>query len=132
MVFEIMAFYIHIKIIMEVNMTVSQIYTIQEAVSGDTFKGVRFSVVINGSPLDLTGSTIIMEVFTSHNTSTIFSNEVDNAKISVINPPTAGIFELNKQIITLPVGIWNYEIRFTLSDGTKSTYVSGTWTISEN
>ena len=113
-------------------MTVSQIYTIQEAVSGDTFKGIRFSVVINGSPLDLTGSTIIMEVFTSHNSSTIFSNEVDNAKITVINPSTAGIFELNKQIITLPVGIWNYEIRFTLSDGTKSTYVSGTWTISEN
>ena len=62
------------------------------------------------------------------------SNEVEfstgNGKMSIINPSTNGIVELNKQVISFSsYGTFSYEMKFILSDGTITTFLAGTWTI---
>lgn len=106
-------------------------YRMPDAISGDTFDGVRWTVLVNGSPLDLTSALITMNIKV-HKKITVFSTAIDNAKLQIVNPPTSGIFELPRQIITLSPGNYSYETIFYLSGGLVKTYLSGNWLITEN
>lgn len=105
-------------------------HNLPDAVNGDTFLGCRFTITVNGSPLNLTSGSVEMVVLANgafHKFST------ENGKMTIINPPDAGIVELNKQVIDINAyGVFNYKMIFKLSDGSIHTYLTGTWTISRN
>lgn len=102
-------------------------YDFPTHVDGDTFDGVRFTVKANGSPVDLTDATIDMnmEVLSSIRT---FSTS--GSQLAIQTPPTDGIFEFSKQIVSVGVfGTFPYEIIFYLRNGDVKTYLKGNWTI---
>ena len=106
-------------------------YTIPTAIKDDTFDGVRWTINVNNAPLDLTGALIEMRI-TVCKKIVLFSTQTGNEKLKIIAPPTSGIFELSKHIISLSTGNYPYEMVFTLQDGTVKTYFHGTWLITEN
>jgi hypothetical protein len=102
-------------------------YNFPSHINGDSFDGVRFSTNINGSPINLTNATIEMTVYAGSEIA-VFSTT--NGKLTIINPPTSGIFEFDKQIVHFnTTGTFNYKIVYK-TDAYK-TYVTGTWTITQ-
>ena len=89
--------------------------------SGDTFEGVQFDVVVNGTPANLTGATITMS-FTK--TSTLFTSP-GHIEISA----TPGRFIFKRQVIIMPLGLHEYRIKILFADGTSKTYIRGQWRI---
>lgn len=101
---------------------------------GDTFEGQQFTVVVNGSALNLANvSVITMDVRKSGNTKLILrlSTNVEYGGITVVDAPN-GIFQIDEQIIDIPAEDYVYDIEFTFTNGKKKTYVYGTWTITQD
>jgi hypothetical protein len=106
-------------------------YNITDAITNTTFEGVEFTVTFNTLPLDLTGADIKMNVVNKK-----FINS-QNYQYSVGNGITItdavnGVFTFDEQIITIPSGLWKYDITFHLADGSVHTLIKGDWTILEN
>ena len=104
-------------------------YLPQPAVNGDTFLGFQLTVLVNGTPLNLTSASIIMTVDVN-GTPVVFST--GNGKL-VITDATHGIFEFSKQIVDFwSYGNFPYEMTFRLSNGDVKTYINGSWTITRS
>jgi hypothetical protein len=103
-------------------------YNFKDHVTGDTFAGVQFEVLVDNTPLDLTDADIFMHVKDSPvaKTKTVFST--DNGKLE-INDAAAGKFKFKKQVIDLFPKEYVYDIEIHLSDGGIYTYIEGTWLI---
>jgi hypothetical protein len=56
------------------------------------------------------------------------TNEVSGG-ITVLNPPTDGIFKIDSQIVDIEIGNHVYDIEITFANGDVRTYVSGNWLI---
>ena len=104
-------------------------YDFLDHVNGDTFDGVKFAITVNGSPLDLTGASVEMNMYLEVGSRPIvFSTQ--NGKLEITNPPTDGLLEFKKQIVAVPtLAKYFYQMVYTLQDGTVKTYLEGSWTI---
>jgi hypothetical protein len=96
-------------------------YDLPEAVAGDTFGPITFTVTQNGSPRNLTRATINLKV----NGSNFW---VTPTQI-VLTTPASGIFTIPAQILSLAAGVYDIEIEIIFSGGEVRTYVAGTWTV---
>jgi hypothetical protein len=99
---------------------------------GDTFDQVEFEMKLNGSPVNITGSTIIMELKTGANSSSetpVLSLTSVASNGITITQPTLGKFKINSQVINIPVGYYNYDIAITFADLSVKTYVTGQFKI---
>lgn len=102
-------------------------YNFPDHTTGATFDGVEFTVVEDGSPLNLTGAKIEMYVGKSAaNVRAAFTTE--NGSLTIPDP-TAGKFQLPKQIITLQPGVYYHTIEITLQTGEVRPYIFGSWPI---
>lgn len=105
-------------------------YNLKTHKSGDTFDGVSFTITVNSSPLDLTGASIEMTVFSQGNgLKQVKKFTVGNGL--TITSPASGQFEIDEQVIDLTPNTYYYEIEFTLQDGSVKTYVCGEWRITK-
>ena len=93
---------------------------------GDTFSGYQITLTVNGAAKDLTGATIVLTLADGYGTLTT----VDSGGIT-LTTPASGIFTIDEQIITFSQRTYNYEIKFTFSDGSIKTYIEGTWQITD-
>ena len=98
---------------------------------GNTFNGAQFTVSVNGTPLDLTGASIVMDFRSDPNSSILQLSLALGTGLTLITP-AAGIFKLDAQIFPLLPGVYFYDMLITLPNGTKKTYISGTCTIAED
>lgn len=101
-------------------------YNIQDTVKGDTLDEVAFTVLEDGSPINLTGYAIkIMfkkyPLLVSSLTLSIGSG------LSIIDA-AQGQFKINEQIITLDVGQYFYDIQFTNGSEVR-TYIKGEFNV---
>lgn len=94
----------------------------------DTYKGHRFQILIDGSPLNLTGANIEMDVRQSVSNSTSHEFSTANGKI-IIEPGVNGWFVFIEQVIDIPANNYVYDIKITLPNGKVHTYIYGTWAI---
>ena len=96
---------------------------------GDTFKGVSFTVTVNGVASDLTNATIKMMLKTSTNSSTpSVTLSTANGKI-VITSAFEGKFKVIPHIVAISDGFYYYDIQITYQDGTVKTYIDGSWKV---
>jgi hypothetical protein len=104
-------------------------YDFPNHVNGDTFDGVKFAITVNGSPLDLTGASVEMNMYVADGERpVIFST--NNGKLTITDPPTSGLLEFNRQVVSVPtLATYFYQMVYTLRDGTVKTYLEGNWTI---
>jgi len=99
-------------------------------IKGDTFDEVNFELKINDAVVNLTGSTIRMQLRKNADdvTPALSLTSVANAGIT-INAPTLGQFKINQQIIDIPIGEYLYDIQLTYATGVVKTYIKGTFSI---
>lgn len=97
---------------------------------GNTFNGVRFTISLNGSVLDLTGATISVQFRKSYTSPAVLTLTVGNG-ITITNP-TGGQFNIDSQIFWMLPDAYQYEIRITLSTGVVKSWIGGTATIIED
>ena len=104
-------------------------YNFQDHINGDTFDGVSITTTLNGTPLDLTGASITMNMYMNRGDSPIVFSTA-NGKIAIIGDPVDGKIEFKKQVVSVvSPAQYFYQMIFTLSDGTVKTYLEGTWNI---
>lgn len=102
-------------------------YIIPEHETGTTFEGLLFEVKINDIALDLTGSEVTATFRHSKNWAVIKILSLGHGLTLVT--PASGTFKLDRQLINWRAGLWDYEIRFELTDGTVKDYIEGTWNL---
>ena len=101
-------------------------------IKGDTFDEVAFSIKINNVVLDLTGAVIKMQL-KKNSTDTVPAlsfTSVGSAGITITNA-SGGLFKINQQIINIDVFNYVYDIQLTLASGVVKTYVSGTFSVTQ-
>ena len=101
-------------------------YQFPDAVNSSTFEGSQFTMIKNGSPMDLTSASITMNV-DANGTNVQFSTMNEKLRITdAVN----GVFEFRKQVVDFwSYGTFPYEIIFKFPNGDIKTYINGTWTI---
>ena len=105
------------------------ILTLPDVVRTNEMPAIQFTVVIDGTVLDLTGATIKC-VFKQTEASPSALSLAVGTGITLTNP-TAGIFTIDKQIISIPVYNYLYDIEITVGTAVK-TYIKGTLNVLQN
>ncbi len=106
-------------------------YSIPTHTKGDTFEGVRFTLLNqDGSPVDITNASIEMGVSVDTQTPAFYTFSTANDKIDIINGAN-GVFELKEHIVNFDAATYFYQIKFTFPSGTVKTYIEGFWEITE-
>ena len=97
-----------------------------------SFEAVIFTMLVNGVAQDLTGSTIKMQIRKEPGGVAFTSlTSVGSAGIT-ITTPTSGVFQINKQIFSIPAYSYVYDIQITYSDGTVKSYIDGAFNVLPN
>mgnify|MGYP007070986917 CR=1 FL=1 len=108
-------------------------YNFPDHITGDTFQGVQFEILVNELPLDITGSTISMVcrptmLRAGQTQHTVFN--FDSNSFEILDG-AAGKFTFKKQVVSLAENVYKYSIKITLSNNDVHTYISGSWTITD-
>lgn len=90
---------------------------------GDTFDGVEFQINVNGSPLNLTGATLLMVIKTTANAPTVSATLTETTGLTITNA-LQGKFVIDEQILPLSAGQYIYDIQITIGTKVKS-YIKG-------
>lgn len=103
-------------------------YNFPDHTNGDTFKGVEFEILVNSSPLDLTGSNITMQIRESYSSPSKIEFTTINSELEITDA-TNGKFKFKEQIVKVVPRKYVYDIQIVLSNGNKFTYIKGYWII---
>ena len=120
-------------------MAISTTVTLPTHIKGDTFRVLGFTLtqtvvveeVETTEPIDLTGAQIFLQVRPTLNSEAVYLNLAVGDGITIVDGPE-GRFQIDEQIIDIPVGKHYYDIEITLSTGFKFTWFIGTWTITSD
>jgi hypothetical protein len=101
-------------------------------IKGDSFEAVNFQMLVNTVALNLTGSTLRMQLRKEYGGIIYLSlTSVANAGITITNSAN-GLFKINKQVINIEAANYIYDIELVKSDGTVKTYISGNFLITND
>lgn len=106
------------------------IYNIQPHLRGNTFDGLQFEVIINGSPKDLTHTTIKID-FRRGSKTGVIEKSLTNGLGITITDPVHGIFKMDMILADMPSAIYYYDVLF-IDGSVRKTYIEGTWAINQN
>lgn len=98
------------------------------AIRGDTFPGFVMTISLNGEPVDLTGSTITMQIKKQACDDTAQLEFSSNDGITIIEP-LSGSFQLDESIISIDPRSYVYDIQLELSSGKVITPVGGVFVV---
>ena len=119
-------------------MAFSATVNLPRQLKGDTFPTLDFLVgkvvvvddVETEEVIDLTGAKIRMQVRPKLNSEVVFLELEIGDGLTVF--PVQGRFQIDEQVIDIPVGTHYYDIEITLASGVKFTWFIGTWTITSD
>lgn len=94
-----------------------------EATRGDTWRGAKIRILVNGEPLNLTGAGIRMQFKQSAAAPSVAELSV-GAGITITDALGGG-FTLNAFVFYMPAGRYMYDIEITLASGEIKTYMGG-------
>ncbi len=98
---------------------------------GDTYQGVEFQLIKNGSAIDLTDATIKADFKLKNSGKTLMTMSTDNDKIA-ITYPLEGRFIFSPQVISVQAGAYQYDIQIQFNDDSLKTYIEGTMTVEQD
>jgi len=102
-----------------------------EHYKGDTFKQIPMVYKLNGTPQDLTGAIIRMQLRKERDgVSYLELTSVANAGITITNA-TTGSFKINTQVINIHAGNYVYDIEFNIN-GVIETLIKGDFIITND
>lgn len=101
---------------------------------GDTFGGQLFSFreEINDVlvPIDLTGTSIILQLKILENCKFSFEFSTENLLITLPDPAMGQVY-LESTIIDILEGLYLYDMQITFPDGVVRTWIKGNWPITK-
>jgi hypothetical protein len=100
----------------------AQVYIIPSIVSGTTDNGRQFTIIRNGSPVNITA---VEATFKSIKATKVLTNGAGFTIIDAVN----GVIQMDSQLIDWPFSMYEYKIQLTLVDGSKKVYVIGKWNL---
>ena len=103
-------------------------YNFPDQYRGDTFEGIEFTINKNGSPLDLTGAEICIQVKVDKKTD-LFVIEWTETDGITITDAVNGVFQIDETIIDVPAAQYQQDVQITLASGEVFTPTFGTWLI---
>jgi hypothetical protein len=95
--------------------------------SGDTWAGIgSITILENGLPLNLTGSKIYIDFRSAYNSASpsVLTLTTDNNTITIVNA-VSGIISIPRQILSVPTGLYNYDLEVDFQNGDSKTYLEG-------
>lgn len=101
-------------------------YNIQDTVKGDTLDEVVFTILEDGSPIDLTGYDI--KIMFKKYPILVSSLTLEIGSGITVTDAAQGQFKIDEQVISLDVGQYFYDIQFT-NDTEVRTYVKGEFNV---
>jgi len=102
-----------------------------EHYKGDTFKQIPMVYKLNGTPQDLTGAIIRMQLRKEKDgVSYLELTSVDDAGITITDALN-GAFKINEQIIDIQSGNYIYDIEFNIN-GVIETLIKGDFIITND
>ena len=102
-----------------------------EHYKGDTFKQIPMVYKLNGTPQNLTGAVIRMQLRKEKDgVSYLELTSVANAGITIIDPVN-GTFKINTQVIDINAGNYIYDIEFNIG-GVIETLIKGDFIITND
>lgn len=99
------------------------IYNFPDIKQTNTFKERTITVIVDGSPLDLTGATVCMQVRERSTTQVVFE-----FPITITDAPN-GVLTIAPFNVVMHPKTYEYDLRITLSDGTILTYIQGNFPV---
>jgi hypothetical protein len=90
---------------------------------GDTFKSMVFKFVKNGTNIDLTGYTFLIQFRPGGRYRTPSIEWTLNSGVKVLDP-LSGELIIESQLIDIDAGVYDYDIQMT-KDGVTDTYIEG-------
>ena len=102
-----------------------------EHYKGDTFKQVLMVYKVNGTPVNLTGAIIRMQLRKERDgVSYLELTSVANAGITITDAVNGG-FKINTQVININAGNYIYDIEFNIG-GVIETLIKGDFVITND
>lgn len=91
---------------------------------------INFTLDLDGSPIDLSGCTVRMQIRPDYGSNTLSLSLTEGDGITVTGTDHNNIEVIKK--ITLTAGTYVYDLEVESSDGSVKTYVRGDFIISED
>jgi hypothetical protein len=111
---------------------IASTYDFKPQIRGNTFDGIEFTMEKDGTPIDLTGVDIKMELRITENDPKPIRTLNIGDEIEVISP-TAGTFRIKDNwVVNIQADVYLYDIKFFFSTTKIKTYIKGTFTVTKN
>lgn len=103
------------------------VYNLKDQRVNDSFRGVRFRIKrqIDGQPVDLSSATGITAKFKGGYDNKVLKTLTLGSGITM-NDSLGGDFSLDPFIITMPNGVYKYDVQIDFPGNIKTTYIEGT------
>ena len=98
-----------------------------DAIRGDTFPGVQFTVYVNGPVKNLTGAIIRMEIRKASKQGALVKSLSSVSGGITITNAVGGQFQIDPFKVEFDAGKYFYDIEIDIS-GTITTYIEGIFT----
>ena len=100
--------------------------------AGDTWLGLSAQIFLNGSPFNISGALIRMQIRKEKSwPSYAYEWSSTGNSILIIDQGTGGSFYICSGIVDVPARNYYYDIELQMPDGQVITPVEGTWDIQE-
>lgn len=113
----------------------AETYNIPDHIKGNDFVGVQFNLTLSGSPVDLTGADIEMDLKIDEyqDTPAAAQYSISGGEIAITDAVNGQFEVLVDENIDLEARQYFYDIKITLSGPTLiKTYIRGKWEILQN
>lgn len=100
---------------------------------GDTWSGMIVTVLVNGSPLDLTSAGVVFKMKrrgAMRSDAAAVTKSVGSGIL--LTDPAAGVFTISPFIIDVAGGVYNYDVQITTAAGKVASYIKGTFTVEDD
>ena len=106
-------------------------YNMPDAIKGDTYDGVLFTVLVNAVAVNLTNAIITMNMRLTPTgvVAKSFTSVGGSGGITILSPATAGKFQIDAQIINIDAAEYVYDIQIKFANNEVKTYIGGKWEI---
>jgi hypothetical protein len=103
------------------------IYNFPVHIQGDTWKGLTsVTFTSKGSAIDLTNTEVRMQVRLSIDSPSVLNLSTSgNGGINFIQPLSSGKVTIPPQVVNIPVGNYNYDLKVIYPSGYIKTYFKG-------
>ena len=107
-------------------MATIQNYNIPDHYKGDTFDGLKFTLINNDDqlPIDLTNVIIDVKFRKARQTGVVTKSVSVGSGITVIDAVN-GVFKIDAFILDWVIGKYYYDVQFTYTNGVVKTYIKG-------